>query len=165
MRVASRVAALVLVALAAGCKGDGWKLQDTMDSLIGDIDSLFGKSSMPGRYIQQIQDVHERNNWRFLPDAEEPLEKTRTAVRALATCDYASWAEAAAVVEIVSSMADEHPSSLVRAEALDTLTHIAPWTLKAVVPAAQPATLRSKPCLSGQNPALPRCHLPILAVA
>lgn len=140
MRTALRAAALVVACLAAGCKGDGWKLQDTMDSVMGDIDSLFGKSSLPGKYLTQIRDVHERKSWTFLPDAEDPLDKTRTAVRALATCDYASWAEAALVVEILSSMADEHPSSLVRAEALDSLTHIAPWTLKAVVVAEHPAT-------------------------
>jgi len=107
--------------------------------VVGDIGGLFGASSVPGKYLTQIRNVHD-TNWNFLPDAEEPLEKTRTAVRALATCDYASWAEAALVVEILSSMADEHPSSLVRAEALDTLTHIAPWTLKAAVPAEHPTT-------------------------
>jgi hypothetical protein len=140
MRASLRAAALVAVCVAAGCKGDGFKLQDTMDSLIGDIEGLFGSSSAPAKYLGQIRDVHERKSWAFLPDAEEPLEKTRNAVRALATCDYASWAEASLVVEILSSMADEHPSSLVRAEALDTLTHIAPWTIKAVVPVDHPTS-------------------------
>jgi hypothetical protein len=137
MRIASRAAALaaalVLLGAAPGCKGDGWTLQDSFDGLIGNIEGLFGASSMPGKYLGTIRDLHEKKSWTFLPEAEEPLQKTCTAVRALATCDYASWGEAALVVEILSSMADEHPSSLVRAEALDTLTRLGSWTLQAVV--------------------------------
>jgi hypothetical protein len=141
MRAPLRAAALAAVCLAAGCSSDGIKLQDAMDSVVGDVEKLLGKASLPGKYLKQIRDVHETKNWNFRPDAEDALETTRTAVRALATCDYPSWAETAFVVEILSSMADEHPSALVRSESLDTLTHIAPWTLKAVVPADQPTTL------------------------
>ncbi len=134
LRATALTAVLTLAGAIAGCKGDGWKLQDSFDGLIGNIDGLFGGSSMPGKYLTAIRDLHEKKSWTFLPDADEPLQRTCTAVRALATCDYASWGEAALVVEILSSMADEHPSSLVRSEALDTLTRMAPWTLGAVVP-------------------------------
>lgn len=133
MKRALRAAALALAACAAGCQGDGFKLQDAMESVVGDLDRLLGSNSAPARYLSVIRDVHEKKSWTFLPDVEEPLQKTCDAVRGLAGCDYASWAEAALVVQILSSMADAHPSSLVRAEALETLTRMAPWTFQAVV--------------------------------
>jgi hypothetical protein len=126
---------------AASCSSvPTWSLQGTVDNLIGDIDSLLGGSSLPGKHLAAIRDVHEAKSWRFLPDAEDPLETTRNAVRALATCDYASWDEAAVVVDILSSMADEHSSSLARAEALDTLARIGAWTIAAAVPPTQQVT-------------------------
>lgn len=142
MRTASRAAALAAALLlgAAGCKSGGWTPQDTLDGLIGNIEGLFGASSAPGKQLAAIRDLHEKKSWSFLPDAEEPLPKTCTAVRALATCDYASWAEAALVIEILSSMADEHPAALVRSDALDTLTRMGVWTLAASVPPESPAT-------------------------
>lgn len=137
MRRVAQAALIALLGFSAGCKGT---IQDSFDGLIGDIEGLLGAASAPGKYLGTIRDLHEKKSWNFLPDADEPLQKTCTAVRALATCDYASWGEAAVVVEILSSMADEHPSSLVRSEALDTLTRLGTWTLSAVVPSEHPAT-------------------------
>jgi hypothetical protein len=111
-----------------------------VDTLLADVEALLGSSSGPGRYLLEIRDLKEPESWAFKADAEDPLERTRRAVRALATCDYASWAESALVVEILSSMADEHPSSLVRAEALDTLARLAVWTFRAESPTDHPST-------------------------
>ena len=139
----------LLAALALGCALAGgaacqsskpWTLQDQFAEVVGDIERLLGASSLPGRHLAAIRDVHDRKSWTFRPDAENPLEVTREAVRALRAADYATWAEAALVVQVLSSMADEHPSALVRAEALDSLTQMAPWTFDAEVPAGRTAT-------------------------
>jgi hypothetical protein len=158
-------AALLLVAALAACKsGQPFQLQNAFDSLLGDIDSLLGKSSVPAQHLMAIRDVHEPKGWQFKEDASDPLETTRRAVRALGTSDYASWGEGALTVEILSEMADEHPSSLVRAEALDTLTRMGTWTLKAAVKPPHPAsysevieamkTLRDAFGKTGDDPAL-----------
>jgi hypothetical protein len=128
--------AFVAALVASGCANT---VQGTVDSIVGDIDGLLGVATPYGEHCRRIRDVHEEKRWAFRSDAEDALEVTRAAVRGLATCDYATWREAATVVGILSEMADQHQSSLVRAEALDTLTHMADWALKAEA-TAEPST-------------------------
>lgn len=133
--------AVAVLLCAVGCRSASeFKLQNAFDSLLGDLEGLFGTSSVPAKHLLAIRDVHEARGWVFRKDVDEPLEKTRSAIRALAECDYASWNLAALTIEVLSEISDEHPSSLVRAEALDTLTRMGDWTLKAATPPTRVAT-------------------------
>jgi HEAT repeat protein len=125
------VATVALVVLA-GCSS-----RRTLD---GFVSGLLGAPNAPADQLIAIRDAHEPVGLTLRADAPDALETTRTAVRELSTCDYSTWSETALVVETLSWMADEHPSSLVRAECLDTLTRMAPWITAAVVPVAQTAS-------------------------
>jgi hypothetical protein len=126
---------LVAAALAAAaCSSNG--LQGAVDGIAGDIEALFGASSPPAKFLGEIGAVNEPNCCNFKPDAESPLERTRTAVRALGTCEYSTWGEIAFAVQMLAQMGDGHQSSLVRAEALDALTKIAQRTLSGAEPPA-----------------------------
>jgi HEAT repeat protein len=118
---AVRTFALAVALAAAGCTTS---LSDTVNGLAGDVESLFGASSPPAKYLAELGAVHDGNTCNFKPDAESPLERTRTAVRTLGTCDYATWGEVSYTIQVLAKMADEHPSQLVRAEVLDTLTRM-----------------------------------------
>lgn len=139
MRLA-RAGALASLLLLGACGSEKFTVQQSVEDLIGDVDGLFGGASLPGKQLTIIRDLHEKKSWVFRAGADEPLERTRKAVRALATCDYGSWGESAIVVEILSSMADEHTSGLVRAEALDTLTRMAPWNFAEAGKPERPTT-------------------------
>lgn len=136
----------VLLALAAfgaltGCKGTVPTLQGAVDGLSESMKDLLGAPTLPGKYVQRIYAVHEDDRtWRFVPEADHPLETCREAIRGLAVADYGSWRESASVTTLLTAMADEHPSALVRAEALDSLTRMAPWTSAAVAPTERRAT-------------------------
>jgi hypothetical protein len=130
MRPALRVASAVALVALGACKS-GATLQGAAESLIGDIDDLFGGKSPVVKRLVAIRDANERNGLTLRKDVEDPLEITRKAVRELGKCDYPTWSEAALVVEKLSSMGDAHESSLVRIECLDTLTRMAPWTFAA----------------------------------
>ncbi len=139
MRRVLRLAPLLAVCLAADCKHVP-TLQGAADSLIADIDDLFGGKSNAVKYLAAIRGANEKRETVLRKDVDDAFEITRTAVRGLGNCDYPTWAEAGLVIEVMSSMADEHESSLVRAECLDTLTHMAPWTLKAASAPEHPST-------------------------
>jgi hypothetical protein len=129
-----------LAGLAGGCQSEGLNLNAAVHDLMGDVDRLLGAKSPPGRHLAVLRDVHESKSWTFSPEASDPLGKTRKAVRGLSESDYATWGEAALVVQVLSSMADEHTSALVRVEALDALTALAPWTLEAALPPGRAVT-------------------------
>lgn len=126
------LAPLLAVALCGGACSTTF--EDTVGGIVGDVQSLFGASSPPARYLAEIGQVHDGNTWAFKPGVDSPLERTCTAVRELGTCGYATWGEVAYTTQILARMVDEHPSLLVRAECLDTLTKLAPRTFAAVVP-------------------------------
>jgi hypothetical protein len=125
---------LAAALLAAACSSNG--LQGTVDSIAGDVEALFGASSPPAKYLAELGAIHD-GSWGFRPDVESPLQRTRDAVRALGTCDFATWGETGYTIQLLARMAEEHPSSLVRAEALDTLTKLATWTFSAYEPVPQ----------------------------
>ena len=118
---AARTFALAAALSAGACTTS---LQDAVGGIAGDVESLFGASSPPAKYLSELGAVHDGNTCNFRPGVESPLERARTAVRALGTCDYSTWGETAYTVQVLAKMADEHPSQLVRAEVLDTLTRL-----------------------------------------
>lgn len=125
-------AAALALALAA-CQGTTPTLQGVVDGIGSGIDSVLGAKTLPGKYAAEIYAIHvDDRTWRFQPDAADALERCREAVRGLSTADYASWRETAVVIELLASMADEHPSALVRAEALDSLARMSSWTHEAL---------------------------------
>lgn len=132
-RAAVKTSLLAVVLALAACQSSG--------SLVGDVEKLFGASSPPAKYLAEIGAVHEGNSFNFKPGAESALERTRTAVRGLGGCDYATWLETAYTVKFLGGMADEHPSSLVRAESLETLTRLEKRMFSKVAP---PATTTTK---------------------
>jgi len=141
MRRAVRVAALCALVAAASCKGpQPFTLQNAAETLVGDIDDLFGGKSAAVKHLTAIRDVNDPSGRAFRKDAEDALDTTRRAVRALATCDYPSWNEAALTIGVLSSMADEHESALVRAECVDTMARMAPWTFKYAATPEHPST-------------------------
>lgn len=95
---------------AAGCQGTTPTLQGAIDGLTEGLREMLGATSLPGKYVQDIYACHvDDRAWRFRPDAEKPLDRTRTAVRGLATADYGSWRETAVVVSLLSAMSADHP--------------------------------------------------------
>lgn len=135
MRLRAAGPAALLLVLAA-CKGGG--IHGAVDDLTTSIRDLLGAETLPGRYVDQIAAAHEsETTWRFREDANRPLETTCEAVRLLAAADYGTWREAAFVTRLLTTMADEHPSSLVRVECLDALTKMFAWTSAAVTPPAR----------------------------
>jgi HEAT repeats len=136
----ARLGMLGLALVLTSCASHDFSLQKSVNDLVGDIDVLFGAPDLPGKQLQAIADAHEKKSWTLREDRADALDATRCAVRELADCDYTTWNEAAIVVEVLSSMADEHPSSLVRAEALDTLTRMAPWIFAAAVTPTEPTS-------------------------
>jgi len=143
MRSALRFAPLLALAALVACKS-GVSLQSTAESLVGDIDDLFGGRSPVVKHLVAIRRANERNGLVLNKGVEDSFEITRTAVRDLGKCNYPTWSEAALVVAVLSSMADAHESSLVRAECLDTLARVAPWTFAAVVQPDHPSTEAEK---------------------
>jgi hypothetical protein len=135
MRRTSRVA-LILALLAPAACSSGFSLQNAAGTLVGDIDDLFGGRSPVVKRLVEIRDANERDGFHLRKDVEDSLDITRKAVRELGKCNYPTWSETALVVEKLSSMADEHESSLVRAECLDTLARVAPWVFSAAASTA-----------------------------
>lgn len=138
MRPAARVLAVLCMAGAlASCKTAG-SLNDVANDLSEQIDRLLGTTSLSGKYLKEIAECNEeQDGWKFRPDVEDAFERTRTAIRGLATCDYTAWADASLVVQHLSLIAEQHPSALVRAESMDTLTVVGGWTIRAL-PASGP---------------------------
>lgn len=120
--------------VAAACSSNG--LQGTVDSITSDVEALFGAASPPAKYLAELGAIHD-GSWGFRPDVDSPLQRTRDAVRALGTCDFSTWGETGYTIQVLARMAEEHPSSLVRAEALDTLTKMSSWTFAAYEPVPQ----------------------------
>jgi hypothetical protein len=134
VRSAVRAASLALAAACAvSCKGPTPSLQETIESLGDQFGVLVGAKTLPAKYVTEILAVHEDDrNWRLRTDLDDALERCRSAVRGLASADYGSWRETGVVVAMLTAMSEDHPSALVRAEALDTLAVMAPWTADAV---------------------------------
>jgi HEAT repeat protein len=127
--------------LLAACAGQTPTLQGAMDELGSALGDLLGAESLPGKFVQEIYAIHEDDKaWRFRADADEPLERCCAAIRGLGTADYGSWREAAVVTRLVTAMSDEHPSSLVRAESLDTLAKLSTLTTAEEVQTARRST-------------------------
>lgn len=138
MKPVVRAFAVLCVAGAlAACKTAG-SLNDVANDLSAQIDRLLGTSSLSGKYLKEIAECNEeQDGWKFRPGVEDAFERTRTAIRGLATCDYTAWADASLVVQHLSLIAEQHPSALVRAESMDTLAVVGGWTIRAL-PAAEP---------------------------
>lgn len=135
---AARSALLLALPLPLGaCAGESPTLQGAVDSVVAEVSSLLGTTSLPGRHLATLAACHEARGWRFRPDVEDAFPRTLEAVRGLATADYATWREAALVLQVLTTMSEEHPAALVRIECLDTLATIGKWTTAAV-----PATER-----------------------
>jgi hypothetical protein len=136
MRAIATKLGLLTATLALGaCAGvPEFSLDEQMRELAGGVEKLLGVEELPSVHLRTIRSVHMPNSWEFRPSAEDPLGVTRGALRELRTADYATWAEAALVAHTLSSIATDHPAGLARTEALDTLAHVAPWTLAAIVP-------------------------------
>lgn len=131
---------LCLALLPAACAGDGAGLQGSLDGVMDTVNTALSGGELAGDHIEAIRSVHEETGWRFRPDADGALETTREAVRGLADSDYGTWSETALATQILSSMAEEHPAGLVRAEALDSLARMAGWTLEREVDTGDWAT-------------------------
>lgn len=142
MRALAKKMGLMAAALSLGACSSipEFSLDEQMREFAGNVEELLGVQELPSVHLRTIRSVHLPDSWEFRPSAEEPLATTRDAIRALRTADYSTWSEAALVAHMLSSIATEHPAGLARTEALDTLAHVAPWTLSAVVPVETPSS-------------------------
>lgn len=142
MRRLPILALTLALGAAASCKSGGPSMQSLVGDLKAQIDAVFGAKSLPGRHLGDIEAAHESviNPWRLRADQPDALMRTSNAVQALATCEYARWEESAIAVHILSSMAEKHPSALIRATAFDTLARMGEWAIPAADLAVAPTT-------------------------
>lgn len=128
--------ALALV-LLTGLLAPGCATEDALDGVVKDaldgIDGMIGGKNVPAEHIGAIESYHVPGTWQFEPGVDQPLDRTREAIRGLAAADYGDWKEAAVTTRVLASMANDHPAGLVRLEAIDSLTSVGEWTLESTV--------------------------------
>lgn len=128
-----RIAALAAALALGACKGESPSLQSGIDRLAAQIDTALGAKTLPGKFVAEIYAVHaDDRSWRFAPDADNALLRTCEAVRGLATADYESWRDTASVVRLLAALSADHPSALVRVDAIASLATMSSWTSAAV---------------------------------
>ncbi len=133
----SALAALALVGLALGgqltacATNPAERINSGVRGVLDDVSQLLSGTDLPSKHLETINAINDPTTWRFRPGADAPLERTREAVRLLGEADYATWADTGVVVSVLSSMGLDHPSALVRADAIDTMGRMAPWLLDA----------------------------------
>jgi len=132
------IAALVCAPSCATNPSDA--IADGIAGAIGGMEDWFGGGDLPSEHLEELRALHQPGTWKLRADVDGGLEDAREAVRALGESDYSTWRDAGIVTQVVSSIAIDHTASLMRVEALDTLAHIAPWTIAAAQPAEVAAT-------------------------
>lgn len=131
MRVRPWAAALLLV--TASCADTAASLNKGLVSISSELEELLSGERKPNEHLDRIRSVHLPNSLTFDPAVEHPVEDVREAIRGLAAADYGTWRDAAFALQVLSSLAIEHPVALIRTEALDAVASMAYWTFEAEV--------------------------------
>jgi len=112
------------------CTNTATQLNQGLASISAELEQLLRGDRLPNEHLNAIRQVHVANSLTFDPTVRRPVEIVREAIRGLAASDYTNWRDTAFTLQLLSSLAREHPVALIRAEAVDAVASMGRWTFE-----------------------------------